>query len=173
MLATGNRISQVNNQLVIGTASGLLVYYNQPVPIFPIEPPVTETPLPPATVTPEAPTATPEQPAPEPSTATPEPTQEPVEPVPPIATLPAETPPVAVISAPTQGVAGDVIIFDASNSTPAGWLGGYTWDFGDGTISEGVLVEHVFVDPGVYTVTLTVVDFYGQTSVDTVTITIQ
>ena len=93
--------------------------------------------------------------------------------MPPIATLPAEIPPVAVIYAPTEGVAGDVIIFDASDSTPEGWLGGYTWNFGDGTISEGVLVEHVFVAPGVYTVTLTVVDFNGQTSEDTLTITIQ
>jgi heat shock protein HslJ len=172
MLATANRISQVSNQLVIGTLGGLLVYYNQPVPVLPIEPPATETPVPPATVTPEAPTATPEAPAPEPPTATPEPTLPPVEPVPPIATLPAQIPQ-AVISAPAQGMAGEVVIFDASDSSPAGWLGGYTWNFGDGTISEGVLVEHVFVAPGVYTVTLTVVDFYGQTSVDTVTITIQ
>jgi PKD repeat protein len=95
-----------------------------------------------------------------------------MEPVPPIATLPALTPQ-AVISAPAQGMAGEVIIFDASDSSPAGWLGSYTWNFGDGTISEGVLVEHVFVAPGFYTVTLTVVDFYGQTSVDTVAITIQ
>ena len=66
-----------------------------------------------------------------------------------------------------------MVIFDASNSSPAGWLGGFTWNFGDGTLSEGVLVEHAFVAPGVYTVTLTVVDFYGQTSSDTATITIQ
>jgi PKD repeat protein len=78
-----------------------------------------------------------------------------------------------VISAPAEGMAGEVIIFDASDSSPAGWLGGYTWNFGDGTISEGVLVEHVFFAPGVYRVTLTVVDFYGQTSVATATITIQ
>jgi heat shock protein HslJ len=179
MLETANRITQVNNQLVIGTLGGLLVYYNRPVPVLPIEPPATETPLPPATVTPQAPTATPETPTatpqaptPEPPTATPEPTLPPMEPVPPIATLPALTPQ-AVISAPAQGMAGEVIIFDASDSSPAGWLGSYTWNFGDGTISEGVLVEHVFVAPGFYTVTLTVVDFYGQTSVDTVAITIQ
>jgi len=67
---------------------------------------------------------------------------------------------------------GAVIIFDASDSSPAGWLAGYTWNFGDGTLSEGVLAEHVFADPGVYTVTLTVVDFYGQTSTTSVTITI-
>ena len=70
-------------------------------------------------------------------------------------------------------MAGEVIIFDASDSTPEGWLGSYTWNFGDGTISEGVLVEHVFIAPGFYTVTLTVVDFYGQTSVANVAITIQ
>ena len=69
-------------------------------------------------------------------------------------------------------MAGEVIIFDASDSQPEGWLGGYTWNFGDGTFSEGVLVEHVFVAPGVYNVTLTVVDFYGQTSENAVTITI-
>jgi len=213
MLANANRITQVNNQLVIGTTSGLLVYYNRPVPILPIEPPTTETPQPPATVTPEAPTPvlptgtakppTPEPPTataipptPKPPTATPEPTLPPataippiatlppvipvppiatlppVEPMPPIATLPAQTPPQAVISAPQAGMVGAVIIFDASDSSPAGWLAGYTWNFGDGTLSEGVLAEHVFADPGVYTVTLTVVDFYGQTSTTSVTITI-
>jgi heat shock protein HslJ len=185
MLSTANQISQVNNQLVIGTLGGLLVYYNRPVPVLPIEPPAPSTPVPPATVTPEAPTATPEPPKPEPPTATPEPTLPPAtavppiatlppaEPVPPIATLPAQTPPQAVISAPAAGMAGEVVIFDASDSSPAGWLGGYTWNFGDGNISEGVLVEHVFASPGIYTVTLTVVDFYGQAAVSTVTIYIQ
>ena len=89
-----------------------------------------------------------------------------------IATVPVQSPPQAVISAPTEGNAGEVIIFDGSDSYPAGWLAGYTWTFGDGTISEGVLVEHVYIAPGVYTVTLTIVDFYGQTSQATVTITI-
>lgn len=188
MLGTANRISQVNNQLVINTLGGLLVYYNQPVPVLPIEPPETEAPQPPATVTPELPPATPEPtPAtPEPTPVTPEPTEPPAataeppiatlppaEPVPPIATLPAETPPQAVISAAEQGMAGEVVIFDASDSTPAGWLASYNWNFGDGTLSEGVLVEHIFATPGVYTVTLTVVDFYGQTAQDTLTITIQ
>ena len=206
MLAKANRITQTNNQLVIGTVSGLLVYYNRPVPVQPVEPPVTATPQPPATATPEAtlppatavppiitqeftPTAPPATEVP-PTATEPPPTQAPptevpptateppatevppAEPVPPIATLPAQLPQ-AVISAPAQGTAGDVIIFDGSGSTPAGWLGGYTWNFGDGTISEGVLVEHVFIAPGVYRVSLTVVDFYGQTSETSMTITIQ
>jgi heat shock protein HslJ len=167
MLATANRISQVNNQLVIGTPSGLLVYYNQPVPILPIEPPAT------ATATPAPPTATPEPTLPPATAVPPIATLPAVIPMPPIATVPVQLPPQAVISAPAEGNAGEVIIFDASDSYPAGWLAGYTWNFGDGTISEGVLAEHVYFAPGVYTVTLTVVDFYGQTSSDTVTITIQ
>ncbi|MCZ7553663.1 MAG: META domain-containing protein [Anaerolineales bacterium] len=86
MLSTANSIFRSGNQLVIGSAGGLLVYYNRPVPILPIEPPVTATPPLPPTVTPEAPTAvppTPEAPTPEPPPATPEPTLEPVEPMPP------------------------------------------------------------------------------------------
>jgi len=70
-------------------------------------------------------------------------------------------------------MAGEVIIFDASDSQPEGWLGSHTWNFGDGTISEGVLVEHVFIAPGFYILTLTTVDSYGQTSVANVVITIQ
>ena len=71
MLTTANRITLVNNQLVIGTPGGLLVYYNQPVPVLPTEPPAAETPLPSATVTPKAPTATPEAPVKVTPTATP------------------------------------------------------------------------------------------------------
>lgn len=169
LLSTANRISQVNNQLVIGTAGGLLVYYNQPVPSVPIVPPATPTPeQPAATATPEPtlppPTATP--PPAEPPTATPT-----VEAVPPIATAPSQLPQ-AVISAPESAKAGKVVIFDATHSSPQGWLASYTWNFGDGTLSEGVLAEHVFGAPGVYSVTLTVVDFYGQSSVAKVTITI-
>jgi heat shock protein HslJ len=169
MLSSANSISQSNNQLVIGTPNGLLVYYNQPVPVLPIEPTPTPTPQAP---TPELPTATPEPTLPPATAVPPIATLPPVVPMPPIATVPA-VPPQAVISAPQQGAVGEIVIFDASNSSPEGWLGGYTWNFGDGTISQGVLVEHAFIAPGVYTVTLTVVDFYGQTSTTSMNITIQ
>ena len=196
MLATANSIQQVNNQLLIGTLGGLLVYYNQPIPVIPVEP----TPTPPAelpsTPTPEPGTTTPEPVTPEPATPTPEPptpepptpTQEPVIPVPPIATLPVPVPPIAtepvvpvppiamlpaaVISAPAEGEVGEKIIFDARGSTAEAGIASYTWNFGDGTISEGVLVEHAFFAPGIYTVTLTVMDFNGQAGTDTVTIMI-
>lgn len=46
--------------------------------------------------------------------------------------------------------------FDASNSTGAALV--YGWDFGDGGMSTGVQVSHVYTAPGTYTVTLTVID---------------
>ena len=95
-----------------------------------------------------------------------------VVPIPPIATLPVEAPPVARIAAPQQGVTGEKIIFDARGSTSDAGIAGYTWNFGDGTIAEGVLVEHAYIAPGSYTVTLTVMDFLGQSGTDRVTIQI-
>lgn len=197
MLATANSFSLAGNQLVIGTAGGLLVYYNAPVPVIPVEPPATATPEPPSSPTPEAttpepstpepatPTLEPATPEPEPATPTPEPatpepepatpvppTEEPVIPVPPIATIPVEMPPVAVISAPTEGEAGAKLIFDASDSTAEAGMAEYTWNFGDGTFAQGVIVEHAFVAPGNYTVTLTVMDFNGQIGTATLMITI-
>ena len=193
MLSTANSITQMGNQLLIGTVGGLLVYYNAPVPVIPVEPTPTATPEGPGTPTPQPPTAEPATPTPEPPTAAPPtPTQEtavPVPPIateivpmppiyteavpiPPIATLPVEAPPVAKIDAPQQGVTGEKIIFDARGSTSDAGIAGYTWNFGDGTIAEGVLVEHAFISPGSYTVTLTVMDFLGQSGTDTVTIQI-
>ena len=184
MLSTANSITQVNNQLLIGTAGGLLVYYNAPVPVIPVEPTPTATPEAPSTPTTELPTTEPATPTPEtPTPVPPTPTQGPVAPmppiatvpvvpVPPIATLPVETPPVAEITAPDEGTAGEKVIFDARGSTADAGIASYTWNFSDGTIAEGVLVEHAFIAPGSYTVTLTVMDFIGQSGTDRVTIRI-
>lgn len=46
------------------------------------------------------------------------------------------------------------------------------WDFGDGTIKEGISPEHQYSSPGVYTVTVHIVDEQGQISTDTFTVTI-
>ena len=54
---------------------------------------------------------------------------------------------------------GETIRFDASASyDPDGTLVSYLWDFGDRTTGTGVIVDHVYADNGVYTVTLTVTD---------------
>lgn len=54
--------------------------------------------------------------------------------------------------------------FDGSGSI-AGQYPRYLWDWGDGTIDEGVQVTHRYWRDGVYTVRLTVIDEYGQATV--------
>jgi PKD repeat protein len=58
---------------------------------------------------------------------------------------------------------GQPITFDASTSSDwDGKLENHTWDFGDGALAEGVAVEHVFDEPGVYGVRLRVTDDSGS-----------
>jgi len=53
-------------------------------------------------------------------------------------------------------------VFDASGSYDIdGEIASYVWDFGDNTTSEGILTEHTYSAPGLYTVTLTVTDDDG------------
>jgi PKD repeat protein len=70
----------------------------------------------------------------------------------------------------------DMVTFDASTSQP-GWsaksqsfvpIQNYTWSFGDGTSNvtrTNPIVEHVFANPGNFTVTLTVMDAEGRSDV--------
>jgi PKD repeat protein len=52
--------------------------------------------------------------------------------------------------------------FDATSSSDAdGTVASYAWDFGDGKTGEGSTVEHVYPNPGSYSVTLTVTDDRG------------
>jgi len=68
---------------------------------------------------------------------------------------------------------GEVIYFNASASyDPDGSIVSYFWDFGDGANATGVIVEHAFVDDGVYIVSLTVTDDDGATDVATSTKTV-
>jgi PKD repeat protein len=62
---------------------------------------------------------------------------------------------------------GEVIYFDASEShDPDGYIESYFWNFGDGTriTSANAFANHVYLDDGVYTVTLTVTDNDGSTA---------
>lgn len=59
------------------------------------------------------------------------------------------------------------IYFNGNNSRdPDGSIIKYSWNFGDGQNDEGVAVTHSYLNPGVYTVTLTVTDDKGATSTD-------
>ncbi len=47
--------------------------------------------------------------------------------------------------------------FDGSASTdPSGALPSFSWDMGDGNSQAGSVIDHIFTEPGIYTVSLTV-----------------
>lgn len=67
--------------------------------------------------------------------------------------------PVVEIGPDRIGSPGESIAFDGNNCYDSdGEITHFLWDFGDGSQEEGRIVEHVFVDPGKYTVQLTVKD---------------
>jgi PKD repeat protein len=68
---------------------------------------------------------------------------------------------------------GTIIEFDASSSNdPDGSISFFAWNFGDGDSDSGILVDHSYIDDGVYNVTLTVTDNEGTSSVKSVPETI-
>lgn len=71
-------------------------------------------------------------------------------------------PPVAVVSAPSNGSTGDAITFDASGSSdPDGTALSYLWDFGDGTTATGRTTSHTYEESGSWTARLYVSDSEG------------
>lgn len=62
-------------------------------------------------------------------------------------------------------VAGGLTVrLDASAATDDdGEIVSHTWDLGDGTSADGVVVDHTYAGPGTWTVTLTVTDDLGST----------
>ena len=83
--------------------------------------------------------------------------------------------PVAVASADTySGRAPLVVTFDSSASTdPDGAIGGYLWDFMDGSSSTETNPSHEFSIPGTYLVTLTVTDDQGMQASSFIDITVR
>ncbi len=76
----------------------------------------------------------------------------------PIAAIYCETPEVTV---------GESVIVDGDDSEdPDGEIVSYVWDFGDGTMAEGLTAEHVYYDVGQYVITLTVTDNKGAEAID-------
>ncbi len=71
-------------------------------------------------------------------------------------------PPTAAINANTTALTEQPIWFDGSGSSDDVRVVGYTWSFGDGGEATGETVTHAYLEPGVYNVTLTVSDEYGN-----------
>jgi PKD repeat protein len=68
---------------------------------------------------------------------------------------------------PAALVVGESFTVDGSgtvvSNVPAGTVvASYAWDFGDGEKGQGAQVDHVYDEPGKYTITLTVTDSAGR-----------
>ncbi len=74
--------------------------------------------------------------------------------------MPANAAPVAVVGGPYSGEAGSTLIqFDGSGSSdPDNDPLTYSWDFGDGDTTSGVMPTHTYASAGNYAVTLIVND---------------
>jgi len=81
-------------------------------------------------------------------------------------TIRVNAPPVPEIDGPGAPVAvGEAVILDGSRSNDAdGVILSHLWDFGDGAMGEGPVAEYAWATPGVYEVTLTVIDDSGTQS---------
>jgi len=84
------------------------------------------------------------------------------------------TAPVAIFTESAEVVyTNEVITFDASDSyDPDGYIVDYFWYFGDDTNATGVIVQHAYIEDGVYNVTLTVTDDDGAIDSATATKTV-
>jgi uncharacterized repeat protein (TIGR01451 family) len=85
-----------------------------------------------------------------------------------ITTIPGtDASPHAVISSPLTGsyhYVGDTIKFDGSASFDDVGIESHLWSFGDGATDTRHKPSHVFTEPGIYTVQLTVTDSDGKMS---------
>jgi chitodextrinase len=84
------------------------------------------------------------------------------------------TKPVANVGAYQPVYAGRLVNFDASASTDENGLSTYTWTFIDVTTKTltGEKPNYNFTNPGVYTITLEIVDFAGNSAINATTVTI-
>lgn len=91
---------------------------------------------------------------------------------------PAPVPAAAFGFNPASPVAGRDVSFDASASTGgvdgdvSGTIVSWSWNFGDGSTAEGATATHSFADAGDFSVTLTVVNDYGETNSSTQTVSV-
>jgi PKD repeat protein len=76
---------------------------------------------------------------------------------------PDNQPPVPETGGDRQVFVGAPVLFDGSGShDPDGSILSYRWDFGDGTGTDRVVANHVYHQPGTYTVALEVTDNSGK-----------
>jgi len=87
--------------------------------------------------------------------------------------FPNQSPVAQFTATPAGGDAPITIQFDAQGSyDPDGQIVSWEWKFGDGTTGDGVVVLHHYVEPGSYTVELTVEDQKGAVDTKSLTVTV-
>jgi hypothetical protein len=70
-------------------------------------------------------------------------------------------PPTADPNGPYTGLTYQSITFNGSGSSDDGTIVEYIWDFGDGSMEVGVEPTHTYTTPGIFIITLTVIDDMG------------
>ena len=80
--------------------------------------------------------------------------------------------PIAIAGPDRSASIGEVMIFNASESSDNIGIENYNWDFGDGNSESEMIVDHIYTTAGTFTATLTVTDNGGMTATDTATITV-
>ncbi len=82
--------------------------------------------------------------------------------------------PVANAGGPYFGLTFENIFFDGSGSYDTdGTITNYTWNLGDGTIFFGEQVTYTYVNPGLYNITLKVIDNAGLSNNNKTAVTIE
>jgi len=88
--------------------------------------------------------------------------------------LPANNaPPVVQATAtPRSGTAPLVVLLQASATDADGTIVRYDWNFGDGSDATGQVIEHIYLDPGTYGVTVTATDNAGGQGMTSLLVTV-
>jgi hypothetical protein len=81
-------------------------------------------------------------------------------------------PPTLDVKSPGSGAAGETLEFKAEDTSPEAPVLAVRWDFGDGTIDEGIDVNHTYTHAGTFQViaTATGMDSVTNSQMSTVTI---
>jgi PKD repeat protein len=81
----------------------------------------------------------------------------------------------AFVFSPITPQAFQDVFFNGSGSTPGSGrsIVSYNWDFGDGTMKTGPNTSHDFTPSGIYLVTLTVIDNFGDKASNAQPITVR
>jgi PKD repeat protein len=77
-----------------------------------------------------------------------------------------QLPTATFVASPASPIIDQAINFNASGSqaAPGHTITDFSWNFGDGTLGSGALVQHAYSQTGTYTVTLKVTDDAGRKS---------